>query len=139
MPLRRDWTIYIVDDDDDVRDSIQELLQCVGLAVLGFASGRDFLQRYDPVTGLCIVLDLHMPDISGLQVLDALQARGNTVPIVVFSGRSDQTTLEFAHRSGVIAVLGKPLDPDKLIALMQSLLTEKTTAQEADQPVRETS
>lgn len=128
MSVPRDWIVYIVDDDDDVRDSTLELLQCVGFTVQGFASGRDFLQRYEPAIGLCIILDLHMPDISGFLVLDALQARGNTVPIVIFSGRSDHTTQEFAHRSGVIAVLGKPLDADRMIELIQDLLAKKTAA-----------
>jgi len=136
MLPRRDWTIYIVDDDEDVRDSIQELLQSVGFAVEGFSSGREFLQRFDAGAALCIILDLHMPDISGFQVLDALQARGNTVPIVVFSGRSDHTTQEFAHRSGVIAVLSKPMDADRTIALIQNLLNEKMRDLDGGQPVR---
>jgi FixJ family two-component response regulator len=128
MPLRRDWIVYIVDDDDDVRDSTVELLQCGELKVEGFASGRDFLQHFDPDAAICIILDLHMPDISGFQVLDALQARGNTVPVVLFSGRSDFTTVEFAHRSSVIAVLGKPIDVDRIINLIQNLLAEKAAA-----------
>ena len=129
---RHDWIVYIVDDDDDVRDSTLELLQCVGFAVRDFASGRDFLQQFEPTTGLCIILDLHMPDISGFQVLDALQTRGSTVPIIVFSGRSDHTTQEFGHRSDVIAVVGKPLDADRMIDLIQTLLNAKAAA---SQPV----
>ncbi|MDR3527056.1 MAG: response regulator [Rhizomicrobium sp.] len=128
MPRRCDWIVYVVDDDDDVRDSTQELLQCVGFEVRGFASAREFLQHFDPAVGLCIILDLHMPDISGFQVLDVLQARGSTVPIIIFSGRSDHTTEEFAHRSGVIAVLGKPMDADRLIDLIQGILSAKAAA-----------
>jgi two-component system response regulator FixJ len=127
MPLHRDWIVTIVDDDDDVRDSMQELLWCDAFKVEGFASGRDFLKAFDPARGLCIILDLHMPDISGFQVLDALQARGNTVPVVLFSGRSDHTTEEFAHRSGVVAVLAKPVDADEILGLIQSL-REKSEA-----------
>lgn len=128
MPLRRDWIVYIVDDDDDVRDSTEELLQCDEFKVEGFSSGRDFLQHFDSDTAICIILDLHMPDISGFQVLDALQARGNTVPVVLFSGRSDFSTEEFAHHSGVIAVLAKPIDVDRIIAVIQNLLAEKAAA-----------
>jgi len=128
MPIRRDWIVSVVDDDDDVRDSTLELLQCEGFKVAGFASGRDFLQQFDPATGLCIILDLHMPDISGFLVLDAQQARGNTVPVVLFSGRSDFSTEEFAHRSGVIAVFAKPIDVDTIIDLMRNLLAEKAAA-----------
>jgi FixJ family two-component response regulator len=128
MPLHDDRIVYIVDDDDDVRDSTQELLQCYGFMVQGFASGRDFLQKFDPAAGIGIILDLHMPDISGFQVLDALQARGNTVPVVLFSGRSDITTEEFAQRSGVTALLAKPIDAEKMIDLLRHLVAKRAAA-----------
>jgi two-component system, LuxR family, response regulator FixJ len=128
MAHRDDLIVYIVDDDDDVRDSMQELLQCCGFKVQGFACGRDFLQKFDPSVGICIILDLHMPGVSGFQVLDALQARGNTVPIILFSGRSDSTTEEFAHRSGVIALLAKPVDAEEMIGLIQHLISKKAAA-----------
>jgi two-component system response regulator FixJ len=128
MPLRGGRIVYIVDDDDDVRDSTQELLQSDGLEVQGFASGGDFLQGFDPAAGLCIILDLHMPGVSGFQVLDALQARGNTVPIILFSGRSDITTEEFAYRSGVVALLAKPVDADIMIELIEQQVAKKAAA-----------
>jgi two-component system response regulator FixJ len=120
--------VTIVDDDDDVRDSTQELLQSEGFEVQGFASGSDFLEGFDPATGLCIILDLHMPGVSGFQVLDALQARGNTVPIILFSGRTDVTTEEFAYQSGVVALLSKPVDADKMIELIQQQVEKKAAA-----------
>ena len=128
MPLRASWIVYIVDDDDDVRDSTKVLLQCDGFEVQGFASGGDFLQGFDPVAGLCIILDLHMPGISGFQVLDALQARGNTVPVILFSGRSDFTTEEFSSHSGVIALLTKPVDAKKMINLIEYCVSQKAAA-----------
>jgi FixJ family two-component response regulator len=128
MPDCGDQIVYIIDDDDDVRDSTQELLQCYGFTVQGFAFGRDFLQKFDPAAGICIILDLHMPDISGFQVLDALQARGNTVPVILFSGRSDFTTEEFANRSGVVALLAKPIDAKQIIDLIRNLVAKKAAA-----------
>jgi two-component system response regulator FixJ len=123
MPLHGDHLVTIVDDDEDVRNSMQELLQCAGFDTRGYASGREFLKNFDPPAGICIILDLHMPDISGFGVLDALHARGNTIPIVLFSGRSDHTTEEFAQRSGVIALLTKPVEGDTIIDLIQTLAT----------------
>lgn len=128
MSAHNDWIVYIVDDDDSVRDSTQELLQCIGFNVEGFSSGRDFLQKFDAAAGLCIILDLYMPDISGLQVLDALQARRNTVPVILFSGLSDHMTEEAARRFGVIARLGKSTHPDIMIDLIQTLASEKSTS-----------
>ena len=128
MPLRASWIVYVVDDDEDVRDSTQVLLQSDGYEVQGFGSGGDFLEGFDPVAGICIILDLHMPGISGFQVLDALKARGNIVPIILFSGRSDVTTEEFSHHSGVIALLTKPVDAKKMIELIEYCLSEKAAA-----------
>jgi two-component system response regulator FixJ len=128
MPLRASWIVYVVDDDEDVRDSTKVLLQCAGFEVQGFASGSAFLQGFDPVAGLCIILDLHMPGISGSQVLDALRVRGNAVPIILFSGRSDFTTEEFSHHSGVIALLAKPVDAKEMIELIESCLSQKAAA-----------
>lgn len=128
MTLRDSRIVYIVDDDEDVRDSTQVLLECYGYTVQGFASGRDFLQSVDPAAGICVILDLHMPDISGFQVLDTLQARGNIIPIILFSGRSDAATEEFAHRAGVIALLAKPIDAQKMIALIEHCVSQKAAA-----------
>jgi FixJ family two-component response regulator len=128
MAIYDERTVYIVDDDEAVRDSTQELLQCCRYAVQRFSSGRDFLQQFDPAAGICIILDLHMPGISGFQVLDALKARGNTVPIILFSGRSDLTTEEFAYQSGVIALLSKPIDAEQLIGLIHQIESKKAAA-----------
>jgi FixJ family two-component response regulator len=128
MPSRRNRFVYVVDDDDDVRDSTQELLQSTGIEVRAFASGREFLDKFDPSAGSCIVLDLHMPDMSGFQVLDILHARGNTIPIILFTGRCDPTTEKFARQSGVIALLAKSIDHDELIEQVQRLVAKSLAA-----------
>jgi two-component system, LuxR family, response regulator FixJ len=128
MTLRDDRIVYIVDDDDDLRDSTMELLQCSGFAAQGYASGHDFLEAFDPDLAICIILDLHMPGISGFQVLDILIARGNTVPIILFSGRSDFTLEEFIHQSGAIALLAKPIDAERIIDLIDHLAAKRAAA-----------
>ena len=128
MPLRAGWIVYIVDDDEDVRDSTEVLLQSDGFEVQGFASGGDFLQAFDPDAAICIILDLHMPGVSGFQVLDILQTRGNTVPIILFSGRCDVTTEEFAQQAGVVALLTKPIDAARMIELIEPLVAKKAAA-----------
>jgi len=128
MPYRGGLVVYIVDDDDDVRDSTEVLLESDGFEIQGFDSGGAFLQAFDPAAGICIILDLHMPGISGFQVLDALHARGNTVPIILFSGRSDVTTEEFTQQSGVIALLAKPIDAQRMIELIEHLVAKRAAA-----------
>jgi two-component system response regulator FixJ len=128
MPYRGGRVVYIVDDDEDVRDSTEILLQSDGFEVQGFATGGGFLEAFDPDAAICIILDLHMPGVSGFQVLDALKARGNTVPIILFSGRSDFTTEEFASQSGVVALLTKPVDAERMIELIEPLVAKKAAA-----------
>jgi len=122
MPALQDPVVYIVDDDDDARDSTLELLKAAGCMVHGFASGREFLEKYDSSGRGCIVLDLQMPDISGFQLLDTLRALGNTIPVVIFTGRTDPITKNFAERSGAAALLAKPVDHNELVELVQSLI-----------------
>jgi len=128
MPYRGGRVVYIVDDDEDVRDSTEVLLQSDGFEVQGFASGGDFLQAFDPDVAICVILDLHMPGVSGFQVLDILQTRGNTVPIILFSGRSDFTTEEYAQQAGVVALLTKPIDAARMIELIEPLVAKKAAA-----------
>ncbi|HEY4259999.1 MAG TPA: response regulator [Schlesneria sp.] len=124
MHARRNKLVYIVDDDDSVLDSTQELLKSIGIEVRAFVSGGDLLEKFDPSAGSCIILDLHMPDISGLQVLDILRARNVTLPVILYSGRADLGSEAFAERSEVVALLAKPIDQDELAALVQRLVTQ---------------
>jgi two-component system, LuxR family, response regulator FixJ len=119
--------IYVVDDDAFVRESTMALLQAAGLSALAFESGGEFLNKLDSAGGGCILLDLHMPGLSGFQVLDTLNRNGNRKPVILFSGRVDSTTEEFAKASGAAALLPKPSPPGQLIALLRQLLSQDRT------------
>ena len=124
MPPFRKRFVYIIDDDDAVRESTAALLTSAGLNTRDYASGRAFLAEFDPKAGGCVLLDLHMPDISGFKMLDLLRALGNSAPIVLFSGRTDPMTDAFAKSSGAAAILAKPVAHDELIDLIRRLLSE---------------
>ncbi len=109
---------YIVDEDNDFRDSTEMLLMAAGIDVLTFSSAKD-LAIFNPPSGGCIVLDV-MPDTFDLAVLDRLGANGN--PIVLFTTFMDQSMVENAKQLGVAAVLRKPAEHVALIALVKSLL-----------------
>ncbi|MGD0142641.1 MAG: response regulator [Rhizomicrobium sp.] len=113
---------HIVDDDAAVRDSTQALLHSWRIPAQTYASGDDFLQKLTPATFGCIILDLHMPDISGFQMLDILRKRGCLIPVILFTGRADPATEELARQSGAVALLAKPVREDELIGLVQRLL-----------------
>ncbi len=113
--------IYVVDDDDGVRESTIELMASAGIEARGFSSARDFLETFDSEAG-CILLDLHMPQLSGFRTLEILRGRGNTVPVVLFSGRADAASDYLASQSGVIALLAKPIEHNELIGLVRCIL-----------------
>lgn len=107
--------VHVVDDDDAVRDSVRSLLESHGLAVRDYASARAFLAADDGGEGGCLLLDLHMPEMSGLDLLETLRTRRNDIPTIVMTGRSDAGLKARAQRSGAIAFLDKPVDEDELM------------------------
>ena len=114
--------VYVVDDDDHVRESTRALLGAVGIATRCHASGDAFLADFDASVGGCILLDLHMPVLSGFQVLEALRKIGNRMPVILFSGRADATTDEIAAKSGAAMLLPKPFSPAQLLETVWRLL-----------------
>jgi two-component system, LuxR family, response regulator FixJ len=122
MPHSRNGIVYVVDDDDNVRESTIALLKAAGVAVRAYASGGEFLKNLDASASGCILLDLHMPVLSGFQVLEALRKIGNRMPVILFSGRADSTTDEIATQSGATVLLPKPFSPAQLIETVRRLL-----------------
>jgi two-component system, LuxR family, response regulator FixJ len=103
-------TVYIVDDDADVRDSARALLESYDLAVQEFASARAFLEGFKADGKGCLLLDLHMPEMSGLELLELLRRREIGLPVIIVTGRGDAATRERARRAGAFAFLEKPVD-----------------------------
>jgi FixJ family two-component response regulator len=110
--------VFVLDDNRAVRDSLISLLTSNGIAARGFASGRDFLARRGHSEQGCLVLDLYMPELSGLEVLRLLRARGNMIPVIAISGRRDAILDAALKREGVLAILSKPFDDEELLALI---------------------
>ena len=114
--------VYIVDDDDAVRDSTFWLLKAAGKDVAAFPSAADFLEGFDPGRKAVILLDLHMPGMSGLELLELLQARAVRTPVIVISGRRDPQLDELLTRAGAMAILSKPSGKTELMALVTQAL-----------------
>ena len=105
----------IVDDDDAVRDSVGILLETHGLRVRDFASGAEFLNS-DAHDGMsCLVIDYHMPEMTGIEVVEALQRLGRSCPTILITGLSDETIIQNALSAGIMAILEKPPPDDVLI------------------------
>ena len=114
-------TVFIVDDDDDFRDSMQWLLESDDLPVQSFSSARDFLSNYKGDKG-CMLLDVRMPEINGLALQQIMLERDIRLPIVVLSGHGDIPMAVTAMKNGAIDFLEKPFDDEVLIPLVQNAL-----------------
>ena len=113
--------IFIVDDDHATRRSLRLLLEIEGFDAQEFAGGRPFLDAARPVDGDCLILDLHMPGMSGLEVLEELRRRGDRLPVIVVSGHLNRTARTRALAGGALAVIEKPAKVEGLLALVRSV------------------
>ncbi len=114
--------VYVVDDDEAVRDSTRMVLESYGMTVRTFASAQAFLAAVDDQPGGCILLDQHMPEMTGLEMLEMLKASRKTRPVIMITGRSDQTFKDRALRAGAFALLDKPVADDDLVAAIGTAL-----------------
>jgi len=115
-------TIYVVDDDDAVRDSLKMLLESYQLSVRDFGSVPEFLDGLDTVDNSCLVLDLHLPAMGGFDVMKTLARRGIRLPVIVITGGGDAQTRARALESGASAFLEKPVDDQVLMAAIDRAL-----------------
>lgn len=114
--------VCVVDDDEAVRDSTQMLLGIYGYQVRAYAGARDFLAEFDAAHTGCLILDMHMPEMTGVELLALLRARGITTPTIIVSGQTDAVVGETLTRSGAFAILSKPVNEDELMGFVKKAL-----------------
>lgn len=107
--------VFIVDDDEAVRESLKLLLESYGFAVDAYASSREFLRHYRPTRRQCLILDQHLPDVSGLDFLASADAATLELPVILLTGRGDPALRERALTLGVVAYFDKPVAGDELL------------------------
>jgi FixJ family two-component response regulator len=115
-------TVYIIDDDNGVRSSIRVLMKSVGLPAVTFASALEFLRAYVPSQPGCLVLDIRMPAMNGLELQSVLRAKGATIPIIFITGHGDVPMAVEAMRNGAFEFLQKPFRDQDLIDRVQEAL-----------------
>jgi two-component system, LuxR family, response regulator FixJ len=131
MPSRR--TLHIVDDDEDVRESAALLLEAAGYRVTTFSSGVEFLDRVDPAVPACVLLDIHMPQMDGLEVQRQLVEREIAFPVIVLTGQGDISIAVQAMKRGAFEFLEKPYLNDLLLEAVREAFVklEATTEDRA--------
>jgi FixJ family two-component response regulator len=115
--------IYIVDDDDDVRASVASFLRSAGHSVLSFPSAEDFLGSPARADAACLITDLHMPGMDGLELQEELRASGQILPVIVMTAFPTDAARRRASQLGVAAFLAKPVDPDALLDHVEAALS----------------
>jgi FixJ family two-component response regulator len=115
-------TVYIVDDDPDVCRAVGRLVRGAGYEVREFNSAREFLVAHEPEPPGCLLLDLSMPDVDGLQLQQSLVAAGCHRPIVFLTANGDVHNTVLAMKAGAVNFLTKPVDRDELVAALAEAL-----------------
>ena len=119
-----DATVFVIDDDASVRDSINLILSLKGTRTQLFSSGEDFLEAYRPEWRGCILTDLQMPGMSGLDLQQALQERGVLLPVVVLTAHGDVPTTRVAMKGGAFDFLEKPINDEILLDVLKNAIRE---------------
>lgn len=112
---KRKPTVYIVDDDDGMRRALGVLMTTVGYQPAAFASPREFIAKYDPSLPGCLVLDVRMPEMSGLEVQQHLNRSGSMLPVILVSGHGDIPMAVQAMKDGAFDFLQKPFRDQDLL------------------------
>ena len=120
---REEPLIYVVDDDEGVRDSLTLLLKAVGLQGQAFSSAAEFLHNYDPEQHGCLVTDIRMPGMSGLDMQTELNKRGAPIPLIFITGHGDVPMAVDAMKSGALDFIEKPFRDQELLDRVHQALT----------------
>jgi RNA polymerase sigma factor (sigma-70 family) len=115
-------TVFVVDDDEAVRSSLRLLLKSVGLPAVMYATAQEFLATYEPQHPGCIVLDVRMPGLSGLELQEQLNVRGAIIPVIFITGHGDIPMAVEAMQHGAFDFLQKPFRDQDLLDRIQKAM-----------------
>jgi len=128
-----DATIFILDDDDAVRDSLRMLIESAGYKAEAFASCREFLARPPFPPRACLLLDVHMPEMSGLQLQDEMARRDFKLPVIVMTGQADVPIAVRAMKAGARDFIEKPFSDEVILDSIRNAMA--SPAKTAGDPV----
>jgi two-component system response regulator FixJ len=128
--MSTDGTVFVVDDDADVRDSICALLDSVGLASQSFDSALTFLASYQANHHGCVIADVRMPEMDGMALQEELRKRGSSLPVIVVTGHADVPLAVRAMKAGAVDLIEKPFDHQALIGSVRRALAQAISTRE---------
>ncbi|MDR2837846.1 MAG: response regulator [Azonexus sp.] len=116
--------VYIIDDDADIRDALALLMRSAGLSAASFPSARDFLARVTPRDSGCVVLDIRMPGMSGIELQAEMHKRRIELPIIFLTGHGDVPLAVKAMKAGATDFIQKPLEEHRLVMVVTQALKD---------------
>lgn len=112
--------VYLVDDDPAIRDSLAWLLEAAGIDLISFPCADDFLKQVDITQPGCVLLDICMPEMTGVELQEQLLRKDNVLSIIFLSGHADVPTASKIFKNGAFDLLEKPVDTDQLLQILHS-------------------
>ena len=125
-------TVFLVDDDMEVRQSLTRLLASVNLPCQAFGNAREFLDAYDPARPGCLVLDVRMPGMSGIELQKHLVSKDIAIPVIIITGHGDIPMAVDALHRGAVSFLEKPVRPQHLLDEIQQALAQDVRRRELE-------
>ncbi len=129
--------VHVVDDDDAARESLGMLLEAAGFAVRTYASGTALLAALPALPGGCVVTDVRMPDLDGLELQRRIAASGASLPVIVMTGHGDVPIAVEALKAGAADFLEKPFDDEQIVRAVGKALADSQRMRQADAAVAE--
>ena len=123
MAMERRDTVFVVDDDEDIRNSLKRLLEQVDLKVEEFSRAPDFLKAYDPARPGCLLLDIRMPKMSGMELQKRMLERDIPLPIIFITGHADVAIAVDCMKRGAFEFIEKPVRAQRLLDTIQRALS----------------
>lgn len=127
-----DRTVFVVDDDEAALDSLLMLLKSDGLRCRGFASAHEFLAKFETEVRGCLITDLRMPDMDGIELLHALKSVGCMLPVIVITGHADVSRAVDAMKAGAADFIEKPYESELILQVVRGCLEDNDAAVDAN-------
>ncbi len=128
-----DDVVHVIDDDEAMRDSLAFLLDCAGLNARTYESAPRFLEGLERLERGCVVTDIRMPDMTGLELVERLKALGVPDPVIVITGHGDVPLAVEAMKKGVVDFIEKPFSEERLLDAVRSALSRGEDLREEEQ------
>lgn len=115
-------TVYVIDDESDMRTLLRRLLESAGFNIETFATAKEFLDAYDPQDPGCLLLDICLPDMNGLELQAELSARRISIPVIVLTGRGDVPMAVRALKAGAVDIIEKPCHSERIVSCVREAI-----------------